>query len=203
MKLNELLRLPAPLVLASQSPRRKALLEQIGLSAEVCPAHVDELSLAADREPEHYAAHLALSKAREVAGSLQRDAIVLGADTIVVLDRHILNKPTDADDAFRMLRMLSGRTHTVITAVALVRGKQEMVQQRSTSVRFRSLSDEEIRAYIAGGSPMDKAGSYGIQDDYGAVFVEHIEGCYYTIVGLPLELLFEMLKDLSAKGEER
>ncbi len=200
MKLNELLHLPVPLVLASQSPRRLALLSQIGLDAEVCPAHVDEESLAADRAPEEYASHLALLKAQAVAQSRADDVIVLGADTIVVCDGHILNKPIDAADAHRMLRMLSGRTHTVITAVALVRSNTHMLRQSSTKVRFRELSDTEIAAYIAGGSPMDKAGSYGIQDDYGAVFVEHIEGCYYTIVGLPLELLFLMLGEFCGQN---
>lgn len=198
MKLNALLHLPVPLVLASQSPRRKALLDQIGLDVEVCPAQLDEEQQAAHLRAEDYASHLALCKASAVAASRSDDVIVLGSDTIVVLHDHILNKPLDTDDAYRMLRMLSGQTHTVITAVALVRGQRTAVKQRLTRVRFRELSDEEIWAYIAGGSPMDKAGAYGIQDDYGAVFVEHIEGCYYTIVGLPLELLFEMLKDFCA-----
>jgi septum formation protein len=199
MNLSELLVLPAPLVLASRSPRRISLLSQIGLSFDVIPSGIDEEIHAAERQPEDYASHLALMKAREVSSRMNRDCIVIGADTIVVLDNHILNKPIDNDDAFRMLRLLSGRTHIVITGIALVRGTQEIVQQKKTLVTFRQLSDKEMQAYIDSGSPMDKAGAYGIQDDFGAVFVERVEGCYYNIVGLPLELLYSMLKGLAGE----
>ncbi len=197
MKLNELIHLSDPLVLASQSPRRQQLLRQIGLDFVVQPAELAEEDLAAHLAPEDYAMHLALEKARCVSEVRADSSIVLGADTIVVVDDLVLNKPSDVDDAKRMLRLLSGRSHRVITAVALVQGDKSRVRQRITTVHFRTLSDEEIAAYCAGGSPLDKAGAYGIQDDYGAVFVEHIEGCYYTIVGLPLELLYEMLKEFS------
>ena len=117
-----------------------------------------------------------------------------------MLDGVVFNKPTDASDAVRMLRTLSGRTHTVYTGLALVAiqtAHAARVSSRATHVTFRQLSDAEIHAYVDSGSPLDKAGAYGIQDDFGAVFVERVEGCYYTIVGLPLELLYTMLREFS------
>ncbi len=199
MKQNSLIHLPFPLVLASQSPRRQALLSQIGLEFSIAPAHLDEEWHAGERAPQHYAEHLAAVKAREIA-RLHPDSAVLGADTIVVLDGQILNKPRDADDACRMLSMLSNRQHQVITGLCLCWPGNELIRSKSTSVHFRELKNSEIEAYVAGGSPMDKAGSYGIQDDYGAVFVHHIEGCYYNIVGLPLELLYEMLQEMRSRA---
>ena len=133
--------------------------------------------------------------------SVEGDAIVIGSDTTVVLDGQVLNKPIDADDAVSMLRRLSGRTHTVHTGLALFgrgRGLSSRRASRATDVTFRDLSDEEIRAYVGTGSPLDKAGAYGIPDDFGAVFVSRVEGCYYTIVGLPLELLYTELRELVA-----
>ncbi len=140
---------------------------------------------------------LAGAKALEVASRMQEVSIVLGADTVVVLDGEILGKPIDRNDATRMLRRLSGNTHTVYTGIALVDSSSLRVSTAvaRTEVTFRELGDEEIADYITGGSPMDKAGAYGIQDDYGAVFVSHIVGCYYNIVGLPLELLYRTLRE--------
>src|SRR6185369_4147296 len=147
-------------------------------------------------DPSDYVQLLAETKALDVASKLSEPSTVLGADTIVVLDGLILGKPVDREDAKRMLKSLSGRTHTVYTGIALVDSSSERVSVATarTEVTFRELDELEIAEYIAGGSPMDKAGAYGIQDDYGAVFVSHIVGCYYNIVGLPLELLYRMLK---------
>jgi septum formation protein len=200
----ELLGLDISLILASQSPRRKQLLQQLGLEFNVIPSAVDEeaihnLSLT----PDEYVRHLALHKATDVATHYSNSCIVIGADTTVVLDETILNKPTDEKSAFDMLALLSDRTHHVYTGVALVRKDGVTVTNQSfvqkTAVTFRKLSDEEIYAYIATGSPMDKAGAYGIQDDMGAIFVSRIEGCYYNIVGLPLELLYRTLKEFLRK----
>jgi septum formation protein len=177
---------PLPLILASQSPRRKKLLRQIGMRFRVIPSGVDE-TFKKNVPPDENARRVALRKARDVAGRLKQ-GMVIGADTIVVLNRHVLGKPVSAGDAKRMLRLLSGKKHCVYTGIALVdvRSKQEWSTVERTFVKFRKLSDEEIDGYVASGSPMDKAGAYGIQDDYGAVFVERVEGCFYNVVGFPL-----------------
>lgn len=197
VRLNELLRLPRPLVLASQSPRRQALLRHVGFDFDVIVPNVDEDSVPTTLPPSQYVAHLAELKARRGAELVDRPSIVIGSDTTVVLDDVVLNKPADAADAVRMLHLLSGRTHTVYTGLSLVDSIDGRCVStcRDTQVSFRVLDDAEIRAYVAGGSPLDKAGAYGIQDDFGAVFVNRVEGCYYTIVGLPLELLYTTLRD--------
>jgi septum formation protein len=202
LRLNDLLRLPLPLVLASQSPRRAALLRHVGFSFSTVVPNVDEDSVDTTLDPARYVEDLALMKARRGAELVGEPAIVIGSDTTVVLDGAVLNKPADADDACRMLRTLSGRTHTVYTGLALVAGPtgtHTLVTSRATQVTFRGLDDEEIRAYVATGSPLDKAGAYGIQDDFGAVFVSRVDGCYYTIVGLPLELLYTSLRTIVAE----
>lgn len=183
-------------VLASQSPRRKKLLRQMGLVFEVMPADVDEDS--PERDPAALVESLSLQKASAVA-HIRKQALVIGADTIVVHNGAILGKPADEADAHRMLRQLSGETHQVYTGVALVReGKEHEKITKTfhvkTNVTFSSLSDTEILSYIKSGSPMDKAGAYGIQDDRGSVFVERIEGDYYNVVGLPLNRLYQELK---------
>jgi len=197
--LNDLLHIPYPLVLASQSPRRSALLRHVGLSFSTVVPDVDEDSVDTTLPPDEYVQRLARMKAERGAEMSERPSIVIGSDTTVVLDGEVLNKPHDADDAVRMLRTLSGRTHTVHTGIALVASDplhHHMVASRATMVTFRELDDAEIKAYVASGSPLDKAGAYGIQDDFGAVFVSRVEGCYYTIVGLPLELLYTSLRHL-------
>lgn len=175
-----------PLVLASQSPRRRLLLEQIGLAPLIAPCDLPE-TFDASRSAENNALELARAKAQCVARSFT-DALILAADTIVVIDHQLLGKPVDPDDAITMLSLLSGRTHDVFTGFALLDRPSDHIVSgvERTRVTFRYLPPEEIRAYVAGGSPMDKAGAYGIQDDYGAVFVTRIEGCYYNVVGLPL-----------------
>jgi len=174
------------LVLASSSPRRKQLLEMLGLEILVQPAHVQEIPLPKE-PPAAYVRRLARDKARAVPGEL-----VLGADTTVVLDGALLEKPRDAEDAVDMLRRLQGRRHEVLTAVCLVSAAGTFEAMDSTAVWFRAADDETLRAYVATGEPMDKAGAYGIQG-YGASLVERIEGDFFGVMGLPLRLVLELL----------
>lgn len=182
-------------ILASQSPRRSELLRQIGLSFTIDPADVDETVLSGE-SPETYAVRVALEKAR-VASKRAGKGIVIAADTIVVLNGTILGKPADSRDAERMLDMLSGKMHRVITGLVLRDAATEKTVTRTavTKVWFKGLSREEIRSYAATGEPLDKAGAYAIQEK-GALLVEKVEGCYFNVVGLPLSLLGAMLKEL-------
>lgn len=183
------------LILASQSPRRRTLLEQLGLTFRVVVSHTDETPRSGEN-PEMMVQRLALEKAETVATGFT-EALTLAADTVVVHRGDVLGKPADAEAAAAMLRTLSGATHTVYTGIALVHPATERrsTAVEATQVTFGALSDAEIYAYVAGGSPMDKAGSYGIQDDYGAVFVSQIHGDYYNVVGLPLHRLYRLLHD--------
>jgi len=187
-----------PIILASQSPRRIALLKQIGLSPQVIPSGVDEVFDLMATPPAN-AVRLASAKAVDV-GKTVDNAIIVGADTIVVLDGEYLGKPSSPSMAIDMLRRLSGRTHIVVTGIALLDRptNRSVTGHEETRVTFRELPDREIEAYVAQGSPMDKAGAYGIQDDYGAVFVSRIEGCYYNVVGLPLSRFHSMLQQFSS-----
>ncbi|MGK5509545.1 Maf family protein [Brevibacillus formosus] len=181
-----------PLILASSSPRRRELLQTLGLSFTVITSDVDETTA------EHLSAsevveELSLRKAKEVASRLT-EGVVLGSDTVVVLDGQILGKPVDETDAYRMLSMLQGQEHTVYSGVALIdveTGRAE-VSHSLTHVRIRALTEQEIKSYIATGEPMDKAGSYAIQG-IGATLVEGINGDYFTVVGLPLGLTSTLL----------
>ena len=180
------------LILASASPRRRELLAQAGFSFEVKPAHINE-DLHSGEDPIDYVVRLAREKAEAVYAQIRNaEAIVVGADTTVTLDGHILAKPEDAEDAGRMLRLLSGRTHRVITGVAIASASGVEVAAEVTGVQFLTLNDEEIAAYIAAGEPMDKAGAYGIQG-YAAKWIPRIEGCYFNVVVLPLALVSTML----------
>jgi len=195
-----------PLILASQSPRRRQLLRQIGLRFRVIPSHVPE-RIRKKESPASNAKRIALDKANEVASRVKR-GIVIGADTVVVLDPHVLGKPKTAADARRMLRLLSGREHVVYTGFALVdaRTGKKRSGAVSTKVRFRPLSTEEVAEYVRSGSPMDKAGAYGIQDDFGAVFVDKVNGCFYNVVGFPLSRFFiewkRLLSDIGIRPNE-
>ncbi len=186
-------RLTKPLVLASRSPRRLHLLRQIGFEPVVVPCDIPEDFLA-DQSPAENAVRLAVEKAKTVARSTA-NGCVIGADTIVSIDGLMLGKPVDPDEAASMLMRLSGRTHLVHTGFALVDcpSGASLSGVEETVVHFRELPEGEIREYVSGGSPMDKAGAYGIQDDYGAVFVTSVEGCYYNVVGLPLSALYTSL----------
>lgn len=171
------------IILASGSPRRRELLQLAEVKFDVCLKSVDE-SVPEGTEPCLAAEMTAKKKATEVAFTCS-DTIVLGADTIVVLDGHIMGKPADKEDAVQMLKTLSGREHTVITGVCLAYNGHTVTFHEESKVRFFDLTDEEIRHYVSTGEPLDKAGAYGIQGK-GCVLVEKIEGDYYNIVGLPV-----------------
>ncbi|MGC1448703.1 MAG: Maf family protein [Candidatus Sulfotelmatobacter sp.] len=186
------------LVLASASPRRQELLHNAGISFSVQPADVDETPLP-DESARECAERLAREKALTVWRTRPQD-LVLGADTIVVVDETILGKPADADDAGRMLRLLSGRVHKVITGVCLVEAVVKESNERgrtaseTTLVTMSEISDDEIRAYVATGEPMDKAGAYAIQGR-ASRWIPRIEGDYSNVVGLPVALVYRMLRE--------
>ncbi|HEU5051027.1 MAG TPA: Maf family protein [Gemmatimonadales bacterium] len=179
---------PRILTLASTSPRRRQLLEMLGLAIEVRPSHIPEVHLPHET-PRAYVERLAREKAEGVTGGW-----VLGADTTVVLDGGLLEKPADAEDALRMLSLLQGRTHEVMTAVALVADGVVRVRTDLTHVTFRPMTQGFLRAYVATGEPMDKAGAYGIQG-YGAALVERIDGDFFSVMGLPVRLVLELLEE--------
>jgi septum formation protein len=180
-------------ILASGSPRRTELLHLIRIDHEVRPAHIDE-SERPGEAPRAYAERLAREKAQHVAAQ-NNDAVVIGADTIVVVDGVVLGKPDDAASAKKMLQQLSGRAHVVDTAVAVVRNGVTASAIEEVDVQFRTLSDHQIERYIETGEPMDKAGAYGIQG-YGATIVERVNGDYFAVMGLPLGLLVRLLSDV-------
>jgi len=176
-------------VLASASPRRRELLALVGIEHDVRPANIDESYLPGETPREH-----AERLAREKASALELpDAVTIGSDTIVVVDGDVLGKPRDREHAQAMLRRLSGRSHVVMTAVA-VRWQGNLVSGlEEVGVTFRALTDDEIDRYISTGEPMDKAGAYGIQG-YGATIVERVEGDYFAVMGLALNLLVRLLR---------
>lgn len=186
---------PRPrVILASRSPRRRELLALIGIPHEVRPADIDETYLPGE-EPRAHAERLAREKARRVAAP---DAIVIGSDTIVVVDGDVLGKPIDEADAGRMLRRLSGRSHVVMTAVAVAwEGRMESAVEEA-GVTFHTLADDEIAAYVRTGEPMDKAGAYGIQG-YGATIVARVDGDYFAVMGLALQLLVRLMRKLGLR----
>jgi septum formation protein len=179
------------LYLASGSPRRRELLTQLGLQFERLMTHVEE-QRQPDEAAEAYVRRLATDKARAGVAVAQQDLPVLGADTIVVLNGEVLEKPQDAAHAAEMLSKLSGQTHQVMTAVALADSQRELDCLVTTDVTFRKMTAQEISHYIASGEPMDKAGAYGIQG-LGGNFVRKINGSYYAVVGLPLVETSELL----------
>ena len=178
------------LVLASQSPRRSEILRQAGLEFTIRIADVDETVIDGET-PEEYVQRLAVDKASAVSAAAGE--VVLGADTTVVIDGEILAKPVDAADARRMLALLSGRRHDVLTGICLRRGAQIVRDFARTGVVFAPLSEKEIEDYVASGEPMDKAGAYAIQV-LACKFVERIEGDYFNVMGLPIQLVFRHLR---------
>lgn len=188
------------LILASGSPRRRELLRQAGYVCEVIPPSVAEEHDGSE-PPARLAERLALEKAREVARRVPeaRDAVVLGADTLVVLDENTLGKPDSPEEAARMLKFLSGREHEVVTGVALAApgGERSVVAHETTRVFFRALSDEEIREYVTTDEPLDKAGAYAIQGR-ASRFVTRVEGCYFNVVGLPVSLVDRLMREWSS-----
>jgi septum formation protein len=187
------------LILASASPRRHELLAQAGLKFTAVPANLNE-DLLPDEAAAAYVQRLAEEKAQAVwnahrsTDALDEPLLVLGADTCVVCDGHILGKPTDAADARRMLELLSGRTHAVLTGLAVVMGQKVVRDLEITQVTFNSIDDAEIAQYIASGEPLDKAGAYAIQG-YAARWIPRIEGCYFNVVGLPIARTIALLAE--------
>ena len=195
-----------PLVLASASPRREALLHLIGLPFFVMGSGVEEeVEAATGVDPGEFVGRMAMRKAEAVAGKV-KDGFVLGADTVVVAKGRILGKPKDERGAANMLRMLSGITHEVHTSLALLhmsggKRRRALSGREVTRVTFRELSEQDIAAYVKTGEPLDKAGAYAIQGR-GAVLVSRIEGCHHNVVGLPLARLFEMLASMGVSAWE-
>jgi septum formation protein len=177
-----------PLTLASTSPRRRQLLEMLGIPIRVVSPGIAEIRRPFET-PIDYVERLAREKALGVPGRL-----VLGADTTVVVRDEVLEKPADVEDALRMLRKLQGRTHQVVTSVALVNGERVLQATDITNVTFRRLSDEQLEAYVATGEPMDKAGAYGIQG-FGAALVDRIEGDFFSVMGLPIRLVLRLMEE--------
>ena len=185
-------------ILASASPRRKEILEKAGYSFEIIVSDADE-NITEDLSPKKTVEVLAERKALSVWES-NRDSVVFGCDTVVAIDGRILGKPTDDEDAFNMLKMLSGRTHTVSTGVCICSEDKTEVFSNTTKVEFYPLSDETIRSYIASGEGKDKAGSYGIQG-YGCVLVKEINGDYFSVMGLPVSQSSRVLADFGIYGK--
>ena len=183
-------------ILASQSPRRRELLSLVGIAHDVRPADIDESYLTGE-PPRDHAERLARGKA-EVIAAREPDAVVVGSDTIVVVDGDVLGKPTDENDAVRMLARLAGRSHTVVTAVAVAWRGETRSAVEEVDVTFHPLSRAEIDAYIATREPMDKAGAYGIQG-YGATIVARVDGDYFAVMGLPLQRLIRLLDSLGLR----
>jgi septum formation protein len=186
------------LILASASPRRAEILRNAGIRFEVCSTDVDE-SLLVNESPADYVRRLALAKALAAADknpNLGADALIIGADTIVVVDARVLGKPASRDDAKHMLRSVSGRIHEVHSGLALLQisGMQQRVVEEITRVHFAHLGDQEIEEYLVTGEPFDKAGAYAIQG-MGGRFVKRIEGCYFNVMGLPLARLWTLLRE--------
>ena len=182
------------LILASASPRRHELLAAAGIDHVVRPVHVDETCRSGET-PQSYVARVSLAKAQ--AAELPKGSIVLAADTTVSIDEHILGKPLHDADARRMLSLLSGRRHKVLTGIALRHAAGIASAVSETEVRFAPLSPSAIEDYLATGEPLDKAGAYGIQG-YASRFVERIDGCYHNVVGLPVSLVWQHLQRLAA-----
>jgi len=180
------------LVLASKSPRRAEILSNAGIPFVVQTAEVPEHRKPGET-PRAMVERLACEKARAVPASANE--IVLGADTVVVVDSEVLGKPRDAGDAARMLRLLSGRGHDVITGICLRTPQRDIVESSVTKVCFSALGDDDIAAYIASAEPMDKAGAYGIQG-LASKFIHRIDGCYFNVVGLPVSLVYRYWKEL-------
>jgi septum formation protein len=188
---------PMKLILASASPRRAQILRDAGFAFEVRPAHVNETRLQREAAAA-YVSRLASSKARLIARKLQaknENAFVIGADTVVVAGRHILGKPANAADARRMLRLLNGKKHKVLTGVSIISvpSGREFIHVEATRVQFLRITSRDIREYLATREPFDKAGAYGIQG-IGGRFVRRIEGCYFNVMGLPLSRVWSMLR---------
>ena len=188
------------IILGSASPRRRELLSQIGIEFTVRVSEKEEVYHS--ETPEEIVKELALMKAKNIAEEIKADTVIIGADTVVVLDQKILGKPEDEEDAFRMLKSLQGRPHEVYTGVAVLsrdREKGRLIRSHAvkTAVYVHEMTDDEIRSYIATGEPADKAGGYGIQGAF-AKYIDRIDGDYYNVVGLPVSYVYQTLKEIGA-----
>ena len=184
-------------VLASASARRQELLFRLINNFDIVVSNFDESTVPFEGDIDEYVKALALGKAVDIRDRIKEESIIISADTIVTQDNKILGKPKDKNDAFKMLKSLQGKSHFVYSGVVVMNTKTNITRQESlrTKVTFSNISDEEILEYIETGEPLDKAGAYGIQGK-GGVFVERIEGCYYNVVGLPLNKLKLMLEEV-------
>ena len=181
--------------LASKSPRRNELLRGMGFDFEVMPTNVQE-AYPAGLSPAEVAEYLSALKLSTIDfQQFPKGSLFIACDTIVVVGDEILGKPKDADDAYRMLRLLSGREHEVISGLTVMTEAKKLTKHRTTKVKFRELSDEEIHYYIENYKPFDKAGAYGVQEWIGYVGIEYIDGSYYNVMGLPTQLLWQMLAE--------
>lgn len=185
-----------PIYLASKSPRRRKLLKQLGINFKVFSVNTPEDFLDGEH-PVECVKRIALEK-MELAKLKVKGSIIITADTIVVLHHKVIGKPVSKSDAIKILSVLSGKVHTVYTGFCVLNQKNDtmILDYEKTDVEFRKLLKDEITDYVDGGSPMDKAGAYGIQDDFGAVFVKRINGCYYNVVGLPLTKLYKAIREV-------
>lgn len=185
------------IILASKSPRRREILEHLGLKVNIMVSGADESGVHFT-DPGELTEKLSLIKAQavlpEALVKYGNDSLIIASDTVVYAGKEILGKPKDPEDARRMLRLLSGRPHSVVSGIAVLYCGKTVVSHETTSVSFRTLSDSDIERYIASGEPFDKAGGYGIQDS-ASVFIERIEGDYFNVVGLPVYRLFSVLKE--------
>ncbi len=186
-----------PIYLASKSPRRRKLLKQIGINYKSFSVDLNEVVLDGEH-PVSCVKRLASEK-MEKARLKVESGIIITADTIVVLNKKVIGKPINKSQAEKFLSLLSGKSHTVYTGICVFNSisKRKIIDYEKTKVEFRAIEKDEIKDYVAGGSPMDKAGAYGIQDDFGAVFVKKINGCYYNVVGLPLTKLYNSLRKIT------
>ena len=182
------------IILASASPRRQQLLSEIGITYEVVTADIDEENFPAELKPKQVPAFLAEKKAEAVRAKVADDALIIAADTIVVLDKKILGKPTDREDAIRILNALSENMHSVITGVCILDGKEKITFSDRTDVHFRALTAAEIEYYVDHYKPYDKAGAYAIQEWLGMVGILRIEGDYFNVMGLPVNKVYTQLK---------
>lgn len=184
------------IVLGSGSPRRKELIEHLKLPYSIRVSDVDEV-IPQGMSPHDVPVHLSELKSNHLALSIDDDELIITADTIVIVDDEILGKPVDREDAYRMIKLMSGRTHQVVTGITVITANHKHSASDQSDVTFLPLSDEEIYWYIDNFHPMDKAGAYGIQDWIGSCKISHISGSYYNIMGLPMHKLYEMLRELA------
>jgi septum formation protein len=192
--------LQLPFILASNSPRRKEILTQAGFQFTVLPSDVDE-SFSASMSPQEVPVTLAERKAKALIENCA-NSLVLAADTVVILENEILNKPADKQDALHMLKKLSGKTHEVVTGIALASPQGIITAADSAMVRFRELADWEIEWYVRGGASLDKAGAYGVQDFIGMAGIEKLDGSFYTVMGLPIYHVYQLLKPFILESKQ-